>query len=150
VRRIRWYAARLAAMSLPEVAGRATGVLQRLRRRLVRPRPFAAQALLEGAWGRAVAGPLRPIRFFGTEIDFPRERPEWSRDYHSGQRAPLRFYGDVDYRDHGVVGDSKHTWELNRHQFIVPWAIDAAETGDETAAAAVVAVVLDWIASNPR
>ena len=145
-----WYGARLAAMSLPEVGSRVGGALRMQCRRLARRRPFAAQALLEEARRSAAGGPRRPIRFFEVEIDYPAEMPDWSRDYRSGRTAPLRFYGDIDYRDDASVGDSKYTWELSRHQFVVPWAAECAETGDETAAAAAVAVVLDWIAANPR
>lgn len=99
----------------------------------------------------AASGPTRTIRFFGVSLDYPSAAPlDWSRDYKNGVSAPSRFYGDVDYRDESEVGDSKYTWELNRHQFLVPWALEFQRSGDETAAAAVVSVILDWIGKNPR
>jgi len=137
-------------MSLPEVGSRVGDALRTHARRLARPRPFTGHALLEEARRAVAAGPRRPIRFFGVEIDYPAEPIDWGRDYKSGRRAPLRFYGDLDYRDEDAIGDSKYTWELSRQQFVVPWALEYAQTGDESAAAAVVAVVLDWIEANPR
>ncbi len=150
MRGLGWYAARLSAMSLPEVGSRVGDALRTHARRLARPRPFTGHDLLEEARRAAAAGARRPIRFFGIEIDHPAEPIDWARDYKSGRRAPLGFYGDLDYRDEDAIGDSKYTWELSRHQFVVPWALEYAETGDESAAAAVVAVVLDWIEANPR
>jgi heparinase II/III-like protein len=60
------------------------------------------------------------------------------------------FYGDLDYRDEAQVGDIKYTYELNRHQFLVPWALEYQRTRDERHAQAVASVILDWIATNPK
>ena len=114
--------------------------------RFTRPRPAASEARRLTAAGT----PAARSGFFDVEIDFPAEKPDWSRDYRTGRGRRSVFYGDVDYRDERVVGDSKYTWELNRHQFLVPWAVECAETGDEARPRPSVAVVLDWIAANPR
>jgi hypothetical protein len=96
-------------------------------------------------------GPPHRISFFAETLEFPGEAPiDWSRDYKSGVTAPLLFYRKLDYRDSGQVGDSKWTWELNRHQFLAPWAQEYRRTGDERHAAAVVAVICGWIGANPR
>jgi hypothetical protein len=134
-------------MSAREVAYRAAQALTRERRRLqarrVGPLPPAAR--------RLTAGTPRGIRFFDITLEYPGTEPiAWCRDYRSGVTAPLLFYGDLDYRDERQVGDSKVTWELNRHQFLVAWALEYAEAGDESAAASVGALILDWIAANPR
>lgn len=150
MRGLDWYRARLSAMSPAEVGHRVESSVREQLRRFSAGRPQASGALLEEARRVAAAGARRPIRLFDVLIDYPREALDWSRDYRSGKRAPLRFYGDVDYRDEAAVGDSKYTWELSRHQFVVPWAAEWRETGDEGAAGAVVAVILDWIAANPR
>ena len=95
-------------------------------------------------------GPRPSIAFLGLRLDPTDEPIDWSRDYRSSRTAPHTFYGRIDYRDAGQVGDSKYTWELNRHQFLVPWALQLRETHDETLAAWIVHVMLDWIAANPR
>jgi len=150
LRSLSWYRDRLAAMSAAELTHRLRSTLRREARRLRAGRVTEGPPLLAEARRRMAAGPGRPIRFFDLGIDFPGEWPDWSKDYRGGARAPLRFYGDVDYRDEREVGDSKYTWELNRHQFLAPWALDWARTRDESAAAAIAAVVLDWIRANPR
>jgi Heparinase II/III-like protein/Heparinase II/III N-terminus len=99
----------------------------------------------------APSGPPHRVTFFDIELGYPGREPlDWSRDYRSGRRAPLRFYGDIDYRNETQVGDSKYIWELNRHQFLVPWALEFQRTRDERHAQAVAAIILDWIAANPR
>ena len=150
LRGIGWYRTRLAAMSPAEIGHRVESKVREQCRRLHTGRPAVSGAILDEARRLTAAGPRRPVRLFDVEIDYPHEALDWSRDHRSGRRAPLRFYGDVDYRDEEMIGDSKYTWELSRHQFIVPWAVECQETGDVSAAAAVVAVILDWIAANPR
>src|SRR5580700_3852762 len=46
---------------------------------------------------------------FGADID-------WHLDAVHGKRAPLKPWCKVKYLDFEEVGDSKITWELNRHQ----------------------------------
>ena len=143
--RLQWYVARLRAMSPLELVYRASQALRRRARRFQAGRgaPF------EGRDVRADADVA--IEYFDVRLRWrPSERLHWSRDYKSGHEAPPRFYGDLDYRDAAQVGDSKYTWELNRQQFAVPWALEYARTGEERHAEAVAAVILDWIDANPR
>ena len=91
------------------------------------------------------------MRFFDIEFDYPgTELIDWFRDYSGSARAPRKFYGDINYRDPQQVGDIKHTWELNRHQFLARWGLDYRQTQDEGRAAGVVSLILNWIAANPR
>ena len=70
------------------------------------------------------------LSFFDITLPLGGERIDWSRDYRSGRVAPSLFYGRIDYRDYAQVGDSKYTWELNRHQFLIPglWPTETLET----------------------
>lgn len=90
-----------------------------------------------------------PVRFFNLALQWPGDI-DWARDHRNGVSAPMRFYGALDYRDAAQVGDIKVTWELNRHQFIVPWAREHAATGDPECARAIASLVTDWIRANPR
>lgn len=145
--RASWYLARLAAMPRGELAHRA-GLWFVARRR----RATARDAL-------AAAPPPPPtpvlqkpleVRFFDFTLPFPGDESiDWSRDYHSGVTAPMIFAGDINYRDPRQVGDIKNVWELNRHQFLAPWALDYAWSGNEDLAAAAAHVISDWIARNP-
>ncbi len=52
---------------------------------------------------------------YGVEID-------WHSDRIHGKRAPRRPWFQIHYLDFTEVGDSKVTWELNRHQHLVTLA----------------------------
>src|SRR5271166_3168864 len=47
---------------------------------------------------------------------------DWHRDLVHGRRAPSRPFHKIGYLDFDQVGDSKITWELNRHQHLVTLA----------------------------
>jgi Heparinase II/III-like protein/Heparinase II/III N-terminus len=145
-----WYLRRVRAMSFPEIAYRLEQTLRRHGRALAQARP--ATTTPRPAWSSpGVIPPLR-IRFFDVDLPYPTpEAPlDWARDYKNGKSAPTLFYGAIDYRDEAQVGDSKYTWELNRHQFLAPWALAYHEEGGEPRAEAVVFLMLDWIHQNPR
>src|SRR6266478_2984009 len=61
---------------------------------------------------------------YGPEID-------WHLDVVHGKRAPRRPWFRVNYLDFDEVGDSKITWELNRHQHLVTLAKAYRLTGDD-------------------
>jgi hypothetical protein len=46
----------------------------------------------------------------------------WHLDAVHGKRAPRKSFYKVRYLDYAEVGDSKVTWELNRHQHLVTLA----------------------------
>ena len=60
---------------------------------------------------------------YGAAID-------WHCDRVHGKRAPRKPWFKVDYLDFSEVGDSKITWELNRHQHLVTLAKAYRLTGD--------------------
>ena len=61
---------------------------------------------------------------FGAKID-------WQCDVVHGKRGPRRPWFKVKYLDFEEVGDSKITWELNRHQHFVTLAKAYWLTGDD-------------------
>jgi Heparinase II/III-like protein/Heparinase II/III N-terminus len=141
----RWYLARLRAMTPAEPAHR----LRERARRVVR-RWAAAEGSTRLRPNPPDTGRPPSLSFFDVTLPLGGGRIDWSRDYRNGRVAPALFYGQLDYRDFAQVGDSKYTWELNRHQFLVPWALAYRESADESQAAWIVYVILDWIAANPR
>ena len=79
---------------------------------------------------------------FGPEID-------WHLDIVHGKRAPRKPWFKVKYLDFGEVGDSKITWELNRHQQLVTLAKAYRLTGDDRFANEVLAQWKHWHAEKP-
>src|SRR5205085_962843 len=82
----------------------------------------------------------------------PAQPLDWMRDYKSGKGAPHIFYGEIDYSDAPQIGDIKYIWELNRCQFLAPWALEHEmhSGGDSGGARAVCCAIQSWIRDNPR
>jgi hypothetical protein len=147
---LRWYAARLRAMSAREYLYRARQTAQKEKRATQAGRSPALRFLTSLPDLPEITQP-RTIRFFDLELKYDATTEiDWHCDYSSGKRSPRRFYGHIDYRDSGRIGDAKYIWELNRHQFMAPWALHYALTGDSQDVAAIVHLLLNWIAANPR
>jgi heparinase II/III-like protein len=79
---------------------------------------------------------------YGAEID-------WHLDAVHGKRAPRRPWFRVRYLDFDQVGDSKVTWELNRHQHLVTLAKAYRFTGEARYAREVFRQWYDWQDQNP-
>ena len=79
---------------------------------------------------------------YGAEID-------WHFDRVHGKRAPLKPWFEIRYLDFAEVGDSKITWELNRHQHLVTLAKAYRLTGDQNFAAELFRQWEHWHAKNP-
>ena len=79
---------------------------------------------------------------YGAEI-------EWHCDFVHGKQAPRKPWFKIKYLDFGEVGDSKVTWELNRHQHFVTLAKAYCLTGDERFAREVFGQWTDWHKQNP-
>jgi len=79
---------------------------------------------------------------FGREID-------WHCDVVHGKRAPRTPWFSVKYLDFEEVGDSKITWELNRHQHFVTLAKAHWLTGDDRYASEILAQWAHWQEENP-
>jgi len=79
---------------------------------------------------------------YGTEID-------WHSDRVHGKRAPRKAWFNLKYLDFDQVGDSKVTWELNRHQHLVTLAKAFRLSGDSKFAAELFAQWHHWHSENP-
>ena len=79
---------------------------------------------------------------YGSEID-------WHFDRVNGKQAPRKPSFQVKYLDFAQVGDSKVTWELNRHQHLVTLAKAYRLTGDERFASELFRQWHQWHAQNP-
>jgi hypothetical protein len=79
---------------------------------------------------------------YGSEID-------WHSDRVHGKRAPRKPWFQVRYLDFAEVGDSKVTWELNRHQHLVTLAKAFRLTGQEKFATEVFSQWKHWHHENP-
>jgi len=79
---------------------------------------------------------------YGTEID-------WHCDRVHNQRAPRKPWFKIRYLDFAEVGDSKITWELNRHQHLVTLAKAYRLTGNGKFAAELFRQWRHWHEENP-
>ncbi len=79
---------------------------------------------------------------YGAEID-------WHLDLVHGRRAPREPWFKVKYLDFEQAGDSKITWELNRHQHWVTLAKAYRLTGNQKYADEIVTQWQHWHAENP-
>jgi len=79
---------------------------------------------------------------YGSPID-------WHLDAVHGKQAPHQAFYRVRYLDYAEVGDSKITWELNRHQHLVTLAKAYRLTGDRHYADEVLRQWRHWQAENP-
>ena len=167
--RLKWYAARLAAMSPPELAHRLReAVLKRGprsdRRGWDRFASVGAGPLgdLSGlraglAAGGDLVGPAVALVRAGRLAGLGREVAAddagcWFRDPVSGEAWPgaETYCFDIDVRATGAGrGDVKFVWEINRLQMLQPLAAEiAAEPTDERIALAL-AILQHWCDENP-
>ena len=79
---------------------------------------------------------------YGAQID-------WHCDRVHGKRAPRKPWFRVKYLDFTEVGDSKVTWELNRHQHLVTLAKAFRLSGNEKFSAELFREWEHWQAENP-
>ena len=79
---------------------------------------------------------------YGKEID-------WHLDRVHGKRAPRKPWFKVRYLDFAEVGDSKVTWELNRHQHFVTLAKAYRLSGEEKFGVELFRQWEHWHRENP-
>ena len=79
---------------------------------------------------------------FGAQID-------WHCDVVHGKHGPRKPWFRIKYLDFDEVGDSKITWELNRHQHFVTLAKAYWLTGDGKFAQEILAQWSHWHKQNP-
>jgi hypothetical protein len=73
----------------------------------------------------------------------------WHLDAVHGKTAPRKPFHQIQYLDFAEVGDSKVTWELNRHQHLVTLAKAYRLTNDERFAQEIVSQWQSWHVQNP-
>jgi hypothetical protein len=79
---------------------------------------------------------------YGTEID-------WQCDRVHDRRAPRQPWYKIRYLDFEEVGDSKVTWELNRHQHLVTLAKAYRLSGNQEFSAELLSQWDHWQRNNP-
>ncbi len=79
---------------------------------------------------------------YGPEMD-------WHCDRVHGKRAPRKPWFRIKYLDFSEVGDSKVTWELNRHQHLVTLAKAFRLSGNQKFSAELFRQWEHWQAENP-
>jgi hypothetical protein len=73
----------------------------------------------------------------------------WHLDLVHGKEAPKKAFHKIRYLDFDQVGDSKVTWELNRHQHLVTLAKAYRLTGNRRYADEIFQQWQHWHAENP-
>jgi hypothetical protein len=79
---------------------------------------------------------------YGASID-------WHLDVVHGKRGPRRPWFEIKYLDFEITGDSKITWELNRHQHFLTLAKAYWLTGNESFVQEIFAQWEQWLRENP-
>jgi Heparinase II/III-like protein/Heparinase II/III N-terminus len=74
---------------------------------------------------------------------------DWHLDAVHGKRAPKKPFHKIRYLDFDHVGDSKVTWELNRHQHLVTLTKAYRLTADPRYANEIVQEWRQWQVENP-
>jgi len=74
---------------------------------------------------------------------------DWHLDIVHARRSLLKPFHRVDYLNFAEVGDSKITWELNRHQHLVTLAKAYRLTGEQRYAREALSQWRNWHAANP-
>lgn len=91
----------------------------------------------------------RSFSLLGHRALFLGDAIDWHRDVVSGARAPMVHWSRINPLDAESVGDSKVTWELNRHQWLVHLGQAYRLTGEERYAEVFATSVRDWMQENP-
>lgn len=92
----------------------------------------------------------KPIQlFFQQPPILHDESIDWSKDPKTGIVAPCAFGKLIDYRNEKIVGDIKYLWELGRHQFLIPLAIDISDGKDQASKRKLEMYLQTWLDQNP-
>ncbi|MHA1758050.1 MAG: heparinase II/III family protein, partial [Promethearchaeota archaeon] len=81
-------------------------------------------------------------KYFGNQIN-------WHLDPKTNNSWPLKFWGDINYRDGKTIGGIKFAWELNRLQHFPKLAIAYSLTGSKRYKDEIFRQLESWIESNP-
>lgn len=168
-----WYAARLRAMSVPEIGYRFQQMWERARLRLTCPDPNQivgnqralpifpglAEAAVELArypdllqgWCDLARGLANGAHDgLGQSWPLTKQSDKWHLDPISGRLWPRdAFCFDIDFRRQQDLGDAKYVWELNRLQRLQPVAALGAVTNNDEVCEICLAELESWIDANP-
>ena len=166
IKKIKWYALRLKAMSFEEVIFRLKYYLL-VKRYLKNNRFIESPELqiknLESWWKLSLPVENLPeskallneaqsyLQGDYTFLNITCQEPllNWHLDPQTNKTAPLTFALDIDYKNVDLVGNIKNIWEKNRHHHLTVMSAAYALSKDEKYASAVAQQLQDWIAQNP-
>lgn len=73
----------------------------------------------------------------------------WHLDPKTNNSWPLKFWGDINYRDGGTIGGVKFAWELNRLHHLPHLAIAFSLTNDSRYKDEIFNQLESWLEANP-
>jgi heparinase II/III-like protein len=171
MKRIRWYFARVNAMSFREVAHRIHELAVKNLSRVVPPsvdvrtigwtenskplgdlilNQWGSDTILKSQWQResnlaVLEGPL----VFGIRWPLFHGVPQWHAALPSESNWPLKYCFDINFRSPGQNGEARLAWELNRLLWLIPIAATAVYENDKELADWCWTIVESWNTSNP-
>lgn len=149
-----WYLNRLRTMSVPEVAFRGQQFAQKLFEKRFR-QGMPLRMIKAAAPTRILADidykRLQPLPdqlgIFGLTLHYANPI-NWHLDPASGKEFPRAFAKSIDIRT-GRYGSAKHTWEVNRLQFLTRIAFNYRITGQPNYLHLFRTHIESWVAENP-
>jgi hypothetical protein len=151
---ILWYINRLQTMSFPEVFFRAKQFAQKKLEKHTKvgvkidriPFQPTSKVLFQLPYHQLKVLPNQ-LEVFNIHIDYTKNI-NWHLDPSSNKEFPRIFAKEVDIRT-GQYGSAKHTWEVNRLQFLTKIAINYRITKDPYYLNLFQDIVKSWVLENP-
>ena len=88
------------------------------------------------------------FNIFGIEKDFGNPI-NWHLDPKTNNSWPLKFWGDINYRDGKTIGGIKFAWELNRLHHLPHLSIAFSITKDSRYKDEIFCQLQSWLEANP-
>lgn len=88
------------------------------------------------------------FNIFSISIDYGNSI-NWHLDPKTNNSWPLKFWGDINYRDGGTIGGIKFAWELNRLHHLPHLAIAFSLTKEIRYKDEIFAQLESWLEANP-
>jgi hypothetical protein len=85
---------------------------------------------------------------FGIETYFG-DPINWHLDPRTNKTWPLKYWGDIDYRDGETIGSIKFAWELNRLHHLPQLALTYSITKDQGIRDEIFVQLESWLTANP-
>jgi uncharacterized heparinase superfamily protein len=89
------------------------------------------------------------INIFGSGLISLGANIDWLKDYKSGFSWKIEYCKKIDYINLSRASDVKFPWEVSRLQWIIPLGQAYLLTKNDSYAAKVKNILIDWIESNP-